>query len=219
VKVTDIPIFSTPILFSKFAKHGTHEFPSIEKVDRKPFGWIMPLNTSFPGIEEHDPYISKELLQQVRDDVLEHCVEVMKECNMPHDISFKHFWYNSYYEGQGQEIHNHLGRNNVNPFWSGIYLCQNCYPGQLQFTKMDNSMRTQSRFPYNDSMIASYYQDMFHVRVKDGYILLFPPHLNHHVKIGVENRHKMRLTFSFNIKINERTHLTDEYFRDEWTSD
>jgi len=204
--VYQVPVFPTPLLFSKFEKHGTHDFPDIPKVDRKPRGWILPVNTSFPGEKNeniNDPYMSKELLSQLHDDVLDHCKQMMASLDAPTNISLKQFWYNAYYEGQGQEVHNHLAPNNTNPFWSGIYFAKNCFPGQLQFSNMNNDMRVQQLWDHENSKLKQYYHSIFNVAAQDGAIMLFPPFLNHHVKIGVENRHKMRLTFSFNVIINE----------------
>jgi hypothetical protein len=79
-------------------------------------------------------------------------------------------------------------------------------------------MRTQPPWPHQDSKIKGYYQDSFVVGAEDGNIVLFPPFLNHHVKVGIENRHKMRLTFSFNIRINREAYLGDEHLRNEQVS-
>mgnify|MGYP001181622644 CR=1 FL=1 len=214
--VYHVPIFATPLLFSRFKKHGTHQFPDIPKKDRKPKGWILPVNTSFPGqIEENinDPYMSMELLTSVHNDILEHCKGMMESIGAPSDISLTQFWYNSYYEGQGQEVHNHLSPSNINPFWSGIYFAKNCYRGQLQFSNMEHGLRTQPPWPHQLSKLKEYYHSVFCVGGEDGNIVLFPPFLNHHVKVGIENRHKMRLTFSFNIRINREAYLGDEHLR------
>jgi hypothetical protein len=83
---------------------------------------------------------------------------------------------------------------------------------------MERGMRTQPPWPHQDSKIKGYYQDSFVVGAEDGNIVLFPPFLNHHVKVGIENRHKMRLTFSFNIRINREAYLGDEHLRNEQVS-
>jgi len=219
VEIATIPIFATPLIVTKFPKHESYEWKSFDKVVRKPDIWFTPLNTSFPDIKEDDPYVDYETAENVKRDVLEHCQKVLACYNMPVDIRYNGFWYNAYYEENGQEPHDHLSPDNLNPYWSGIYFANNCCEGQLTFQKTDLSMRTQQLFKHSDSKICDYYEELWTSYIHDGHILLFPPHLKHAVKVGKENRNKMRLTFSFNLAINRSAYLPDEYFRNESASD
>ena len=121
--------------------------------------------------------------------------------NHTKNIVLYNFWYNAYYEGQGQELHHHLAEDNNNPFWCGIYFAKNCFNSQLKFKRSDYSLRTQQPYDFHQTSLADYYRDTWPSGIPDGYICLFPPHLQHSVTIGEENRDKMRLTFSFNIQL------------------
>lgn len=203
IEVTDVPLFSVPIIVTKFNDHEKYNIESFEKVVRKPKDWTCSVNTSFPRTQKDDPYISQEKSNEIKNSITEHLQNVFECYNMPTDINLTQFWYNAYYEGQSQELHNHLAPNNLNPFWSGIYFAKNCFPGQLQFSRNEYSMRTQQPFDYRKSAIADYYSDYWKVDIPDGHICLFPPHLYHTVSVGEENRDKMRLTFSFNLHIGK----------------
>ncbi len=211
--VQDIPLFATPIIVTKYNNHKRHKFESFEQADRKPEAWFTSVNTTFPNVQPNDQYMSDDLVEEVKKGLLNHTKKVMDAYNMPNDIYYKSFWYNAYYEGQGQEPHNHLSPANTNPFWCGIYFAKNCFDGQLTFNKTDYALRTQQLCCWNESKISSYYQELFIADIPDGHVVYFPPHLQHAVQVGKENRHKMRLTFSFNLGINREAYLPDEYFR------
>ena len=201
IEVDDIPLFSTPIIVTKFNDHEKYNFESFEKIDRIPKNWTKSVNSSFPSIEKDDPYISSEICDQVKKDILKHLQNVFQCYNIPTSIILCNFWYNAYYEGQGQELHHHLGENNINPFWSGIYFAKNCFDSQVMFKRNDFSLRTQQPFDFHQTALADYYRDNWPSGIPDGYICLFPPHLHHCVNVGEENRDKMRLTFSFNVQL------------------
>tara|TARA_X000000368_G_C22929446_1_gene666881 strand:+ start:376 stop:1059 length:684 start_codon:yes stop_codon:yes gene_type:complete len=201
IEVEDVPLFSTPIIVTKFNDHEKYEIESFDKVDRRPEFWDSSVNTSFPGMEKDDPYISQETLDKIRNSILEQVKDVFEIYNMPRDIVMYNFWYNAYYEGQGQELHNHLGEDNYNPFWCGVYFAKNCFNSQFKFRRSDHALRTQQPFNFHQTRLVEYYRDMWPSGIPNGYICLFPPHLLHKVVVGKENRDKMRLSFSFNIHL------------------
>ena len=201
IEVDDIPLFSTPLIVTKFKDHEKYNIESFEKIDRRPENWTNSVNSSFPSVQIDDPYISPETCDQVKKSILEHLQNVFQCYNIPTNIILCNFWYNAYYEGQGQELHNHLGENNNNPLWSGIYFAKNCFDSQLKFKRNDFSLRSQQPFDFHQTTLADYYRDIWPSGIPVGYICLFPPHLQHSVTIGEENRDKMRLTFSFNVQL------------------
>jgi len=200
IEVDDVPLFSTPIIVTKFNDHEKYNIESFEKVDRTPENWNhSSVNSSFQ--KDDDPYISQETRNKIKNSITEHLRDVFECYNMTRNIVLYNFWYNAYYEGQGQELHNHLAENNNNPFWCGIYFAKNCFNSQLKFKRSDYSLRTQQPYDFHQTSLADYYRDTWPSGIPDGYICLFPPHLQHSVTIGEENRDKMRLTFSFNIQL------------------
>tara|TARA_B100000965_G_scaffold102397_1_gene84173 strand:+ start:649 stop:1287 length:639 start_codon:yes stop_codon:yes gene_type:complete len=200
IEVDDVPLFSTPIIVTKFNDHEKYNIESFEKVDRTPENWNhSSVNSSFK--KDDDPYISQETRNKIKNSITEHLRDVFECYNMTRNIVLYNFWYNAYYEGQGQELHNHLAENNNNPFWCGIYFAKNCFNSQLKFKRSDYSLRTQQPYDFHQTSLADYYRDTWPSGIPDGYICLFPPHLQHSVTIGEENRDKMRLTFSFNIQL------------------
>ena len=70
IEVDDIPLFSTPIIVTKFNDHEKYNFESFEKIDRIPKNWTKSVNSSFPSIEKDDPYISQETLDKIRNSIL-----------------------------------------------------------------------------------------------------------------------------------------------------
>ena len=202
IEVGDVPLFSTPIIVTKFNDHEKYNIESFEKVDRRPKYWNNPVNTSFPGEEDDDPYISRETLDQIKNSITEQVKDVFDIYNIPKDIILYNFWYNAYYEGQGQELHNHIAQDNFNPFWCGVYFAKNCFNHQFKFRRSDLSLRTCQPFDFHQTCLADYYRDVWASGIPDGYICLFPPHLDHKVTVGKENRDKMRLSFSFNIQLS-----------------
>ena len=52
--------------------------------------------------------------------------------------------------------------------------------------------------------MRTFYDEFYPTGFTDGDIVLFPPHLHHSVKVDEKNAKDQRLTFSFNIRINEK---------------
>lgn len=197
-------LFGTPILVTEFVRHEHYasKFYNFEKIDRKPNEWSMPLNTSFPNIQENDPYIDWDTAKQIKNDLLLNVQTFFGTLDLPTTVHFSEFWYNAYYEGQGQECHNHLSPTNFNPFWSGIYFARNCFPETFFFQRTDWSLRTQQSIDWTQTKLAHFYHDVIVPPIYDGQIVLFPPHLQHSVKSDDRNKDAMRLTFSFNVKLS-----------------
>ena len=61
-----LELFPTPAIVTPFPKHKNYKWESFERVNRKPDSWFTPLNTSFPDIEDDDPYIDKETSDRLR---------------------------------------------------------------------------------------------------------------------------------------------------------
>ena len=76
LEVEDVPLFSTPIIVTKFNDHEKYNIESFEKIDRRPEYWNNPVNTSFPGIDKDDPYIPRETCDQIQNSILEQ----LKDC-------------------------------------------------------------------------------------------------------------------------------------------
>ncbi len=207
LEVEDVPLFSTPIIVTKFNDHEKYNIESFEKIDRSPKDWNnSAVNTSFPDVGKDDPYISRETRDEIKNSILEQLKDVFAIYNMPTDIVMQNFWYNAYYEGQGIELHNHLSEDNHNPFWGGVYFAKNCFNSQFRFRYLHTGLRTQQPFDFHQTTLVDYYRSYWPSGIPDGYICLFPPHLDHTVIVGEENRDKMRLSFAFNIR-HELNHV------------
>ena len=201
-----IPLFATPVIKINFSKHTKYAgaFDTWDKVDRKPESWLVPLNTSFPNIEDDDAYVNQEIRDQIKEDIMFDIRRTLMKYNMPTKVKYDCFWYNAYRKGQGQETHNHLSMfNDENPLWSGVYFAQNCDPGSFFFCNHDFAWRTQQTFPYLKSNLADYYRELMPMSFTDGDLVLFPPHLNHGVKSETLSEDAQRLTFSFNISLEK----------------
>lgn len=206
-----VSVFPTPVIVRQFSKHAEYvdKFQNFEKTVRKPDQWTAPLNTSFPNIQSDDPYIDYDLSCKLKADIHRDVIEILTKLNMPAGVQYTSFWYNAYYEGQGQECHNHLSPHNFNPMWSGVYFAKNCFPQSFCFCRMDYSLRTQQQFDKENCVLAAYYDDVIPMPWTDGDLVLFPPHLHHYVNIDHRNKDLMRLTFSFNVILKQE--LTFSY--------
>ena len=122
IKMDTIPIFSTPILVADFEKHNEYKdkFVDVPKFERKPKTWIASVNTSFPQVRPGDDVMP----DGIKEDILENVKSIMSFNGLPQEIDYNNFWYNIYYDNQGQERHDHLSPKNNNPFWSGIYFAK-----------------------------------------------------------------------------------------------
>jgi hypothetical protein len=196
-----IELFSTPIIKFRFEKHDEYndKWDNWDVVKRQPRSWQCELNTSFPQVQQDDPYAPMEAVNQLQKDLLFQVKKLHKSYGLMTEIVFYNFWYNAYYAGQGQEWHNHLPEAGLAPIWSGVYFAKNCLPGQFAFQKTDLSMKTQGPINVQSSPLRKYYDDNYITNFVDGDVVLFPPHLNHCVKLSDDqNVTDQRLTFSFN---------------------
>ena len=196
-----VEFFAIPVIKFSFPKHLEYvsKWQNWERCARQPNGWSCEVNTSFPDVDDNDPFIDMDLVKQLKGDLLFEIKKTLKSYTLDPDIVFHAFWYNAYYTQQGQEKHHHLADHNNNPIWSGVYFAKNCHSGQFAFHKNDFSLRTQGYFDVTNSPLRRYYEDVTPTKFADGDIVLFPPHLHHAVKVDEKNRDEQRLTFSFNI--------------------
>ena len=81
-----------------------------------------------------------------------------------------------------------------------MYFAKNCLPKQFRFHRTDLSLWTQGMFDFSKSPLEKYYKPRYDTMFSDGDVILFPPHLQHSVKVteplNVDNQ---RLTFAFNL--------------------
>lgn len=195
-----IGMFPVPVIKIKFKHHYKYNFPDVEKRDNRPEGWVVPVNSSFPGITDDDTLVPSHVRDSLKKDLYENITEVFRQLNIPTNIEFLQLWYNIYHEGQGQEAHTHLpGAGTKLPFWSGVYYNKNASP--TSFKRSDNMYKTQSFPDFINSALAECLCSEFSPNVEDGDIILFPPYLEHYVKEQPSSNNKMRLTFSFNIDL------------------
>ena len=194
-------IFPTPVIKFKFDKHDEYTWVDWDKHDRKPMGWQCSVNTSYPQVQDDDPYVSKDVVDSLKKDLLEAIKAVHLSYGLGLYIDFDDFWYNAYYVEQGQEAHHHLPSPGISaPIWSGVYFAKNCISQQFSFVKTDYSLRSQGLSNFMDSDLSSYYDEHHAPDISDGDVVLFPPHLHH--RVGVHDKEydvKQRLTFSFNL--------------------
>lgn len=194
-------LFPVPLILVKFKKHNNYKFPNFPKKNKIPDHWTNPLYTSFPNILENDEFIDNNTVKLLKADLKECINSVFSELEMPRNWDFYEFWYNYYYQEQGQEKHAHLshvGQRNL--YWSGIYYNSN--PTPTLFHREENIFTsTSSHRDFDSSKLREFYFDSWYPYVEEGDILLFPPCLKH--SVSPTNSDNMRLTFSFNITLNE----------------
>jgi hypothetical protein len=194
-------IFYTPILQTKFRQHKDFVFKNIPKIDKKPDTWTTSVNTTFPNISNDDILIPNDKLILLKKNLLTSIVDLLNDFDLPCNIDFLNFWYNCYYNQQGQEAHWHMPSvNNTMPYWSGIYYNKNTTT--TLFHREHGAHRTHSFDGYENSKIKESNYIWYSPDVEDGDIILFPPHLVHSIKYSHYDDNIMRLTFSFNLVLS-----------------
>ena len=189
--------FAVPFIQFKFSGHGNYDFPEVKKSVRKPDGWVVPLNTSFPNIQDDDPYISPTQRDSLRENLGVDIARALRDCGIYNPFTLDHFWYNIYHTYQGQEPHDHLSDCTApSPFWSAIYYAKN--PSPTVFMRQADTYRTQEFPGWFDSVIAQCFHSEYTPKVEEGDVILFPPYLKHMVRAH-DSDEKMRLTFSTNL--------------------
>jgi hypothetical protein len=201
-KITDI--YSVPIIKIKFKQHKKYKFEDIEKKERYPGHWQIPLNTTFPNIIQSDEFIDLETISNLKCDIKKSIDKVLKKLNYPTNYYFHDFWYNIYHINQGQEPHNHLPSNEVelrNVYWSGIYYAKNSTPTTFHIpTSWITPILSEDIFALDEYERNKLYSHTVSPKVSDGEIVLFPAFLFHSVPLRKE-KDQMRLTFAFNLQL------------------
>lgn len=175
-------------------------FKDIEKQVNIPEHCSMPLNTTFPNTSKNDTFINQDILQSLKNDIINSVSIALKELNfLSTNVTLLNFWYNIYHDNQGQEKHWHMPIcGEIYPHWSGIYYNKNSSP--TIFYKGENPDGHFHKFKgHETSKLKECYWDYFFPTVNDGDILLFPPYLYHSVKSEEKHKSNMRLTFAFNL--------------------
>ena len=196
-----IGLFPVPIIRIKFKDHYKYNFPEVEKKDKKPSGWKIPLNTTFPNIPDDDLIVPPTVRDSLMRDMKDAIVDVFEPLNLPTNIGYNNFWYNIYHDNQGQESHDHLGSvGSLLPFWSGVYYNKNSTP--TTFHRDDGTYKTQLFQGAENTSLAPCLAPNISPDVEDGDILLFPPYLTHSFESKNPHKNSMRMTFSFNITLH-----------------
>ena len=198
-----IGLFPIPFLLIKFKDHYKYNFSEVETQDKKPSGWKISVNTTFPNIPDDDRVVPPMVRDSLKRDLKTSIVDVFREINLPTNIDFMTLWYNIYHDNQGQEKHTHFSHVGKRvPFWSGIYYNKKASP--TKFFNTNDMRETQQFNRWEESKIAPCLAEACHFPVEDGDIILFPPYLEPSVESTLEHKNSMRMTFSFNITLNAK---------------
>jgi hypothetical protein len=193
-------VFAMPILQFKFSKHSSYFFEDIPKSVNKPSTWTQELNTSFPNISDQDSFTKADVRDKLKEDLLQEINQALFSLNYKENLSFQHFWYNIYHQGQGQERHRHLGMFGERfCFLSGIYFNKNASTCQLNFHRDYGFHEIYDYEGFKGTSLEHFFWTKFHPGISDGDVLLFPPYLEHSVSPNENKENKMRVTFSFNL--------------------
>ena len=149
------------------------------------------------NIKDSDSIVSLDVRNNLIKDLYEEMAQVFKEEKMCYNFTIKDFWYNIYHDDQGQEPHTHLG-GCKSPVWCGIYYNKGTTPTTFIRPDVNNKMH---EFAHQSEFFTNYFAELISPNVSDGVVLLFPPYLKHYVQPSTSD--SMRMTFSFNLDINE----------------
>lgn len=110
-----------------------------------------------------------------------------------YDIQFDTPWINIYKKGDNQNLHNHLGGNNL---LSYAYFLT--YPEDSAKISFRNSLRDKNFHGQEERKILNIMDNFYEPSIQEGDLLLFPSWLEHSVH---KNKSEQRITISGNIKI------------------
>jgi len=188
-------LFSVPVFIFKFKEHHKYIFPDTDRIDKRPKGWKLSLNSTFPLIPDDDPLVPKDIRDNLMSDLGNQISSNLSEYKIPSVFKFKHFWYNVYHDAQGQEPHTHLnGCMSKTPYWCGIYYNKGSTPTTFINPSIVNRIH---KFPHDSDDFQEILSDTIKPTITDGDVILFPPYLEHYVELTTCDT--MRMTFSFNI--------------------
>tara|TARA_B100002019_G_C21079987_1_gene503300 strand:- start:44 stop:685 length:642 start_codon:yes stop_codon:yes gene_type:complete len=194
-------LFSVPILQFKLSTHDNYIFnyPKNTLIENQPLNWLSSVNTSFPDAQPDD-FITDEQLKNLKKDIHNEILLRFSNLNLNYKFKLSNFWYNIYGNGQGQELHNHLGYlQNEDPIWSGVYYHKNCENTSTVFQRTGMDYRTSIFRGCENSEIGDTFLEHWSPCTSDGDIILFPPYLQHYVKCSLKGN-DLRVTFAFNLE-------------------
>lgn len=188
-------IFSTPIFITKLPNHEKVKeqflpFLKDNKYFAKAEGWHGNLDTTFPN----EP-VNELPWQDFFSSAVNVAAEFIKEIGVINNVQFHGTaWLNRYYNGNYQEIHNHIGNNNA---ISCAYMLE--LPnesGNFVFFKEGQDF-------WNDSIRQLChdfdYSNRYTPKLEEGDIVFFPSNLSHYVTYN--NSNNRRATISANFKV------------------
>ena len=194
-------LFSIPIIQLEFSKHLEYSFSDFPKKNKIPNGWECSVYSSWPNIRPDDEFIDYNVVESLKNDLKKEINYAFYNLKIPTKWYFSDFWYNYYYDNQGQEEHDHIpGVGYPLYYWSGIYFHT---MNNTKVTNFSNPLPLYSTHQYpgcREGKISDSHFKYWTPNIKDGDIILFPPYLKHTVPPS-GNSEKIRFTFSFNLSL------------------
>jgi hypothetical protein len=168
-----------------------------------PEGWFTnKLMTSFMGEKPGKEIFFGEdrTYQSLLETRYANCLDQFFD-NVPYQIAIDEIWYNCYVDGEFQEAHDHLSRQN------GMY-----YPAHfscIHFLSFDPTRHKAVRFhdPIEQIRCTSYelegsnYSEHYYPDIQEGDFIMFPSYLIHSVEPSPPTLDYPRITIAMNIRV------------------
>jgi hypothetical protein len=170
-----------------------------------PEGWFTnKLMTSFMGEKPGKEIFFGEdrTYQSLLETRYANCLDQFFD-NVPYQIAIDEIWYNCYVDGEFQEAHDHLSRQN-SAYYPAHFSC-------IHFLSFDPTRHKAVRFhdPIEQIRCTSYelegnnYSDHHYPDIQEGDFIMFPSHLVHSVEPSPPTLDYPRITIAMNIRVLE----------------
>jgi hypothetical protein len=170
-----------------------------------PEGWFTnKLMTSFMGEKPGKEIFFGEdrTYQSLLETRYANCLDQFFD-NVPYQIAIDEIWYNCYVDGEFQEAHDHLSRQN-GAYYPAHFSC-------IHFLSFDPTRHKAVRFhdPIEQIRCTSYelegnnYSEHHYPDIQEGDFIMFPSHLVHSVEPSPPTLDYPRITIAMNIRVLE----------------
>ena len=168
-----------------------------------PEGWFTnKLMTSFMGEKPGKEIFFGEdrTYQSLLETRYANCLDSFFE-NIPYQIAIDEIWYNCYVDGEFQEAHDHLSRQN-SAYYPAHFSC-------IHFLSFDPTRHKAVRFhdPIEQIRCTSYelegnnYSEHHYPDIQEGDFIMFPSYLIHSVEPSPPTLDYPRITIAMNIRV------------------
>lgn len=192
--IFSVPIMHLPLKEKTFIENlfAGKDFDELTKEVGEDFlsAWNCNLKTSH-ALDTDNSWV-QEFISYIQPYVFAY-IEKHKCTDKSFDVIFDRPWVNLYEYGDNQNLHNHLGSNNILSYSYFLHFPENS--SKISFR---NSIRDKNFHGQDSERILNIIDSFYEPEINEGDLVIFPSWLEHSVH---KNKNNKRVTISGNIKI------------------